>query len=261
MSTDSKIIQGLQKQNDSIYSSLVARSIQFDRSVIPEDITITITDEELIKLLNDENNRLKEVVKVNKPAPQPKEEKKKQELVPKQESKPKTNDDMEQDDEEIFEEPVKKFDIITNMEEIKRAFFSVTDSNYSTFEELAQSHPFKFYKMNYKYNSDKDGAPDFSAKNLLKGIVRNFDDYRKYFMICFRCWKDQNESIYKYDSFWIVNTNDPIQNIIGSIWDDFEQDLSFDLENKFLESIRKLPEIDEPVYIDGYTCIGESYVH
>jgi hypothetical protein len=253
MSTN-KAIQGLQKQNDSIYTSLVAKNIQFDRIVIPDG-----TDEqEQLRLLNEENAKLKEVVKANKPPPQPKEVKP---IVSKQEAKPaesKPKEKKEDDEEEeTYDEPVKKFDTITNMEDMKRAFFN---GDYGVFEEQLKAYPFKLYKVGYKYNSDKDGVPEFSAKNLLKGFVRNFDDYRKYFMICFRCWKSQDKNEYKYDSYWISNTNEPIQNIIGSLWEDFDFEETSGLDD-FVTQMKKLPETDEPVYINGFTCIGESYVH
>lgn len=251
--SSNKIIQGLQKQNDSIYASLVAKNIQFERVQIPDGLV----DEEHLKLLSEENSKLKEIVKVNKPPQELKENKSKQvsENKPK-ESKPKEKND-EEDDIETYDEPVKKFDTITNMEDMKRAFFG---GDYMMFEEQLKSFPFKLYKVAYKYNSDKDGAPEFSAKNLLKGFVRNFDDYRKYFMICFRCWKSQNSNEYKYDSVWIVNTNEPISNIIGSTSEDFEFEETTDID-MFISEIKKLPETDETIWINGFTCIGESYVH
>ena len=264
MST-SKAIQSIQKQNDAIYSSLISKNIQFDRTIIPDEID----ESEHFKLLGEENLRLKEVVKANKPVQpvqsvqsiqsiQVKEEKKKTEQ-PKQDVKPKEKKSEEDEEDETYEEPVKKFDTITNMEDMKRAFFG---GEYGIFEEHLRAHPFKLYKVGYKYNSDKDGVPDFSAKNLLKGFVRNFDDFRKYFMICFRCWKAQGTIQYKYDSYWIVNSNEPIQNIIGSTWEDFEFEPVDDLEY-FCNTIKKLSDIDadEPVYHDGYTCLAESYVH
>jgi hypothetical protein len=259
----SKQIQIIQKQNDSIYNSLVAKGIQFERVIITEGLE----EQEQLKLLNEENTKLKEVIKANKPASQPKDEKlKPNQVVQQKEEKPKQKKTDEEDgEEEVYEEPVKKFDTITNMEDMKRAFFN---GDLEQFESIFRSFPFKVYKMNYRYNSDKDGAPDFSAKNLLKGFVRNFDDYRKYFMICFRCWKAQDKNEYKYTSYWIINTLEPVQNIIGSTWEDFEPDNTFldssdseEFAKKFIDHMKKLPETDELVYIDGYTCIGESYVH
>ena len=86
--------------------------------------------------------------------------------------------------------------------------------------------------------------------------MRNFDDYRKYFMICFRCWKDSNEIKikYQYKSLWIVNTLEPIANVIGSFSDDFEFVEESDITT-FISDIKKLENIDES------QCIGESYVH
>ena len=247
------IIQNIQKQNDSIYSSLLVKNIQFERIIIPEGVG----EEEHIRLLNEENTKLKEMAKASRPPAQPIKEKK-QILQPVQVKKVKEDKELDEELEETFEEPVKKFDVITNMEDMKRAFFN---GDYETFENIFLSNPFKIYRMNYKYNSDKDGVPDFSAKNLLKGFVRNFDDYRKYFMICFRCLKAQDKNEYKYDSYWIVNSNEPVQNIIGDFFNDFEPDDSFDLSNQFVNNIKKLPETDEPILIDGYNCIGEAYVH
>lgn len=202
-----KAIIGLQKQNDGMYSSLISRNITFERTVIPEGVE----EKEHLKMLQDENSKLKQVINDNKPPPQPKQEKKKPEVqTPKKETKLK-EEDNDNDDKETYEEPVKKFDTIINMEELKRAFFN---GDYMVFEEQIKYHPMKFYKVSYKFNSDKDGVPDFSAKNLLKGFIRNFDDCRKYFMICFRCWKNQHDgNKYKYDSLWIVNTNEPIPNV------------------------------------------------
>jgi len=173
--------------------------------------------------------------------------------------KPKENNNSNEDNEDLYDEPVKKFDTLTNMEDMKRAFFG---DNIELFKEQLKIHPFKLYKANYKYNSDKDGVPEFSAKNLLKGFVRNFDDYRKYFMICFRCWKFTDKNEYKYESFWIVNTNEPVKNIIGSIWDDFdfEEISNLDLDS-FIREIIKIPETNEQTHSNGFTCIGESYVH
>jgi hypothetical protein len=254
-----KSIQNIQKQNDSIYSSLVAKNIIFERTIVPDEAT----NDERLKLLNEENTRLKDVAKANKPIQEKQEKQQKQEKPQKQQNLPKDREDVEDDegDEENYEEPIKKFDTITtNMEEIKKLFFS--SSGYDEFNQIVMTIPFKFYKVQYKYNSDKDGVPDFSAKNLLKGFVRNFDDYRKYFMICFRCLKLKDKQEFKYESYWIVNTNEPINNVIGSFYDDFEFEPVENI-NDFLSNIKKLLDVnnEEPVFIGNYECIGESFVH
>jgi hypothetical protein len=237
-------INSIIKQNDSIYSSLVSKNIIFERVNIPENIS----EDEYLNILNIENTKLKEIVKLNKPQPIPKKQEIK-EVFKKEDKK----ENLEEDEEEIYDEPIKKYDTITNMEESKRAFFN---GDYESFTQLVKQHELKYYRVNYKYNSDKDGAPDFSAKNLLKGFVRNFDDYRKYFMICFRCHKHEDNGIkYKYTSLWIVNTNEPINNIIGSLYDDFDFEEDHNLDN-FINDLKKI-NLDD----DNTNCIGESYVH
>lgn len=133
------------------------------------------------------------------------------------------------------------------MEEIKRAFFN---NDYQLFNELINNFNFKYYRADYKYSSEKDGAPEFIVKNLVKGFVRNLDDYRKYLMVCFRCYKNENNN-YTYPSFWIVNSNDNIKDIIGSIYDDYIYVEESDITT-FLKEIQK---------VDDESCIVESYVH
>jgi len=71
--TSNKEIIGLQKQNDGMYSSLASRNIPFERTVIPEGGG----EEKHLKMLQEENSKLKQVINDNKPPPQPKQEKKK----------------------------------------------------------------------------------------------------------------------------------------------------------------------------------------
>ncbi len=214
MSTESKITMFI-KQNDSIYASLVARNIEFVRV----DISTIDNPEEKLAVLTDENNKLKEVVKANKPAPVPKEPKPTPPPQPKKESGPKEPKPDDEEEEESYEEVKVKFNTITNMEDIKRAF---CNKEYDTFETLIQPHPFKYYNVQYKYSSDKDGAPEFVAKNLVRGFVRNLEDSRKYLFAGFRCvLVDPANKIYSYPSLWIVNSTDPVDKIIGSMSEDF----------------------------------------
>jgi len=229
-------IKNLIKQNDSIHSSLLSKNIFFERININNEIT----DEEKIIFLIEENEKLKYISKSNRP---PTEVKIVKPIII--ETKKNICKD-ECDDEENYETPEKKFTTITNMEEIKRAFFN---KDYELFEELSQQFNFKYYRAYYKYSSDKDGSPEFIAKNLVKGFVRNLDDYHKYFMVCFRCYKDINN--YAYPSLWIVNSNDEIKNIIESIYDDYTYTEEFNIPI-FLKDIQK---------IEDENCIEELYVH
>jgi hypothetical protein len=244
-------VNGLIKQNESIYNSLKNRNVPDigDLIVLTDDLNI----DNKLELLNIENNRLKELVKNNKPPPvisQPKPEK----VV--NEQKPKVKEVKDDNEDEEYIEPVAKFSTLTNMEDIKRAFFTVENNDYSQFIELVKNHNFKLYKVNYKYSSDKDGAPSFSAKNLVGGFVRNFDDLRKYFMICFRCFKNDVAPVsYSYPSYWIVNSEDPLEKIIGSLYEDFEfTEIKEEEKDNFYIEIQKIKIEDE-------NLITEAYVH
>ena len=70
-----KQIVSLQKQNDGIYSSLVNKGIEFNRVEIPTDNLISISEEEHLRLLKNENSKLKELANQHKPPPQVKEPK------------------------------------------------------------------------------------------------------------------------------------------------------------------------------------------
>ena len=249
-----KQISNILKQNQSIHTSLVSRKI----NDLPELISLTesMSLDEQLKLLIDENNKLKEIVKVNKPV-EVKEVKAKEvkvsEVKPK-EVKPKSSEDDDDSDEDA-KEVQPKFSTITNMEDIKRAFFS---ADYELFKNLLLEHQFKMYTGEYLYASDKDGAPDYSARNLVKGMIRSFDDYRKYFMICFRCFQNQDnlsKMTYTYPSLWIVNSTDSINSIIGSVAEDYKlTEVSSDNILDFLKLLEKLNE-------ETPGLITESYVH
>jgi hypothetical protein len=224
-------INGIRKQNESIYNSLKSKNI----SDIGELIIFTDeTPEQQFQLLQQENKKLKGMLP---PLPVPEKV-----PVPIVHVVPIV---QEKDEDETFEDPIPKFETITNMEDIKRAFFS---GEYDKFEELVKEHNFTLLHGTYKWSSDKDGAPEFVAKNLLKGFVRKFDDFRKYFIICFRCVQEtKSPNSYSYPSLWIVNTLD--DKLIDKFSDDFTFTKPEDSET-FYKLIRK----DE-------SSFDESYVH
>jgi hypothetical protein len=235
-------IENLKKQNDAIYSSLVSKNVLFTRYVINDETKI-------LEILTEENKALKELSKNNRPITQVVDKK----PVITNETKKEPKDDG--DEEESFEDSKKSYTIIYNMEDIKRAFFN---KEYELFEEFITKEDFIYYKVSYKYSSDNDNKPDYIARNLLKGFGRALDDYRKYFLVCFRC-KEYEPKKYEYNSLWIVNTKDDLKTVIGSFYDDFDFQLqTFDVENninKFLEEFRK-KDMDVETNI-----IGEIYIH
>lgn len=251
----SKQIINLQKQNDGIYKSLTSKGITFNRvNISPED-----SEEIQLQKLSEENTELKKISNANKPPPVqkesvPKEEKPK---VVQQAKKPKKDDDDDESDQEIEEK--KKFTTIANMESMKISFFG---NDYAEFKRLAKSEPYLFFKVSYKYNSDKDGVPTFNAKNLIKGFVKSFDDQRKLFMNCFRCYQTQSSpSKYEYVGFWIVNTLDPLNEVISDTIENFEMIKISEETNidTFLSQMEKLVLDENEELPNG--CIEEAYVH
>jgi hypothetical protein len=237
--SNQKQILNLRKQNDGIITSLKSKGI--DMNLDEYKLEDGIEEELVLNMIKKENDYLKQLARLNKP-PAPVKEK----VIVKEKVKEK---ELE---EESYEDPVKNYSCITNMEDIKRAFFN---NEYEKFEKMISEHNFKFLYADYKYSSDNDGKPDFIARNLLRGFVRQFDDYRKYFMIGFKCYTNETGDKYTYPSFWIVNTNDNINDIIGSLSDSFEFKSVPDTEvNSFLEKIKRLKGTTD-------LLIDESYVH
>ena len=242
----SKQILNLKKQNEGIETSFKAKNIKFTKLDTDSD-----NPETELMLLKDYNEYLKNISKQNRSPPPIKEEKPKEQPKP----KPKQDNDNDEDDDDLIKEVKPVYSTITNMEDIKRAFFS---KEYETARELIKQQPFKFYEVNYKYASDNNGSPGYVAKNLLRGFVQGLDDYRKYFMICFRCILVNKESIeYIYPSYWIVNSNDDIKMILGSLYDDYDfiSVKEDDTINKMLKKMEKNEDENDNA------LIGECYLH
>jgi hypothetical protein len=240
----SKQISNLNKQNDGMETAFKNKGIRFTK------LSINNMDPETeLMLLKDYNNYLKGISAANRPPPQIKEKPVAQEAPKKKEQ----ND--EHDDDDIPKEVKPVYSTITNMEDIKRAFFC---KEYDTFHTLVKQHSFKYYKANYKYSSDNTGRPEYVAKNLLRGFVQGLDDYRKYLMVCFRCIQvniDTHE--YRYPSYWIVNSNDDIKTILGSFYDDFDF-IHVDNEEQIGNLLKKMEKNENE---NDDALVGEVYVH
>ena len=236
---EAKQIASLKKQNEGMETSFQTKGIKFTKLSID-----SMDPEAELLLLKDYNNYLKGISAANRPPPQVKEEKPKVAEV-----KPKE----EEDDDEPIKEVKPVFSTITNMEDIKRAFFS---KDYDTAYQLIRQHPFKFYKANYKYADDNAGRPAFVAKNLLRGFVQSLDDYRKYLMVGFRCISNVENS-YSYPSYWIVNSNDDLKTILGSIYDDFVF-IPVVEEERIVRMYRNMQKNEDET---DEALIGEIYLH
>lgn len=257
MSDTSKQISGLKKQNDGMFNSLSAKGIKFERQKIQSDDT----EEIQLQKLSLENTQLKDLVKANKPPPQPKEEKLKPAPQLKKEEK-KNKDCDEEYEEDEHEEKKHPLETIANMEGMKSNFFT---GDYDSFKQQVKQHPIKFMRASYKYNSDKDGVQDYNAKNLIKGFLQNFGEMRvkKAFMICFRCFQVQKDPTkYEYNSLWVVNTPVAFSEIkeISDIVNDFEfTTIEESGVDQFLNELQKLPKDSEDCFSNN--CIAEAYVH
>jgi hypothetical protein len=218
-------------------TSFKAKNVQFTKLSI-ENVDL----ETELMLVKDYNTYLKGISAANKPPPQEK-----------QKEQPKPKDDEDDDDNTKEVKPI--YSTITNMEDIKRAFFS---KEYETATDLIKQQPFKFYKVNYKFSSDNTGRPAYVAKNLLRAFVQGLDDYRKYFMICFRCIlvnKDTNE--YRYPSYWIVNTNEDLKTVLGSIHDDYDF-IDVESEEDICKMLKRMEKNEDE---NDEALIGEVYLH
>lgn len=224
----------IQKQNEGMEKAFETKHIIYTQLTVDPDTP-------LLEQLKTYNEYLKKLSKDNRPAPQVKEPLKKVEKVE------KVLDNNDDEEEPVVEkEIIPVYSTITNMEDIKRAFFS---KEYDTFTQLLSQHPFKYYTGWYKYSSDNDGRPEYVAKNLLRGFSQYLDTYRKYFMVRFRCIRiRQTPTEYTYSSEWIVNSKDDLKTILGSFGDDYE----------FSESTDKAFIVEEK---GDKNIIGEMYVH
>ena len=238
-----KQIINLKKQNEGMEIAFKNKNIEFTKLS-----TDNIDPEIEIKLLKNYNEYLKTISKNNRAPPQEKPMKQEQKQPPTQK---KEEEDEGEDDVSKEVKPV--YSTIVNMEDIKRAFFN---KDYDTFNVLIRQHPFKYYTANYKYASDYKGRAGYVAKNLLRGFVQGLDDYRKYFIVCFRCLKQTNDE-YIYPSYWIVNSNDEINTILGSLYDDYE----FNLIEDQTEITNLLKKMEKNQNEEDDALIGEIYLH
>jgi len=251
-----KQIENLKKQNDGMETSFKHKQIPFNKQSIDNtDISV----ESQLSLLKQYNEYLKDISKQHRPVKEitlNKEIIDANNITTTEKKNDKTNNkEVNDDDDEMPKEVKPVYFTICNMEDIKRAFFN---REYETFRTLIHQHPVKYYKVNYKYSEDNTGRPSFVAKNLLRGFVQGLDDFRKYFMICFRCIlinKETNE--YRYPSYWIVNSNDDLKTILGSLYDDYDF-IMVEGEDSISTLLKKMEKNENE---EDDALIGEVYLH
>lgn len=160
------------------------------------------------------------------------------------------------------------------LEGCKFAYFSKEDGKYAEFVETLRATPFHFYRVDYKFSAEKDGSPDFAARNLNTAFATELDDYRKQFFSVFRCMRpDLSKKEYVYTSLWIStvpaeNESDvaspDIKTLIGSRYDDYTFTKVYDLDS-FLADFKSVVCSPEPAIASSVDSeipaktVSESY--
>jgi hypothetical protein len=230
MNNNKKIVS-LKNQNDGIYKSIIAKNHEFKRIVITEDMT----EDTIIQLLSEENAQLKEISNRLKPPKEVKEVKE------------------DKEDEEIIKDPVKQVEQIMNLEEAKRYFFN---GEYQQFIDNVKNNGLRLFKGVYNFSNYQDGSPKYAAKNRLNGFVRDFDDYRKYFIASFRCI-EKSEKEYEYTSLWLVNTNENIDILVPG----FSEDHTIVLFDGNIEDFTNELSVYKRSEEQPENLVGEVFLH
>ncbi|QKF94483.1 elongation factor EF1b gamma [Fadolivirus algeromassiliense] len=128
---------------------------------------------------------------------------------------------MSDDECEVQEKKV-AHKTLGNLEPVKRAF---SNKEYAEFENLlkSQNPPYKYFSADYVDAGDFDGTPSFLSfklSNRLSGFVKSLEDCRKYLFCAFSCALVDGKAVFK--SFWIVNTDVPLDQVLGSEYDSFK---------------------------------------
>jgi len=241
-----KQLTSLQKQNDGIYKSLTARNIEFKRLIVTDKMEVS----EIIMILKDENTQLKTIAKLHKPSKQKKKRKAgavKTGAVKPDAVKPDAVKSAIPVDEVIAYKPITSN---REMEVIKRVFFN---ESIEDFTNLCSNYTFQYYHLRYRFASDNDMKPKYIAGNLVGGLVKQLEEFKQFLFGVARCevsLHPGNGTTYLYDFYTILNTQHNIQDVLGSLLDDY---LIEEIELKTIgEQFPK--RIDEMV-------IAEKYLH
>jgi hypothetical protein len=147
-----------------------------------------------------------------------------------------------------------KYEIINDLELMKRAFFNLEDINHVEFNTELHKFNYNCYKLQYNYNDDMNEKPEYIASNLIKGFIKRLSEYTKYIFGVFRCYKysKNNSNTYIYQAYILLNTKEQFNVVLGEILDDFTYQL-VDKETQFKYNINKI--------IDDNNLLEEKYIH
>jgi len=238
-----KKISTMIQQVKTIVESLNMDISEFDNVVCPENMTRAEL-EQMCDKMTDSLNTLKTKQK------NVQQEAQKQAASQMQKSQ---NQNEADDDENAYVDVKPKYETITSLETIKRAFFNPTNEDYvsAPFASQISEHPFVFYKGVYKYSDDMNNKPEYIARNFNKSFVKRMEEYGKYVFAMFTCAKvetpDSTNIQYKYESYMLINSIGAFEDFMIKDNDDvlFEK---IDLQT-FLEHFKQEHTIFDTLFV------------
>lgn len=168
----------------------------------------------------------------------------------------------EEDEEDLTKEEKKEFTpIITKNEwtELKNSMGVplLSEDDTPMFHDLKTQFlsTYKRLKVNLikaRYYDKSKFSEDWKFKfvNLNNGFAKEFELFKDYLYTCFRLSVDPETQECIYESWWIVNSSDGMDTILGSDYEYFEWTEISDLDKFLLEFMKS----NDPKYI------AESYI-
>jgi hypothetical protein len=155
---------------------------------------------------------------------------------------------VEADYEVALEEPVTKYAITKTLEPIKSYFFK---GDLPQFRSTALGGDFSLYRSSYKYSGDLVGKPRFVINNFLNGFVQQLENCRKYLFI--KLYVDNMGDQFQVNALWITNAVNPLVEVVGDKYDDFDWQEKIDICNNTVGS----------EFVDVFSQVHDmqSYLH
>lgn len=154
---------------------------------------------------------------------------------------------------ELLKQKQPKFEIINDMEPLKRNFFNLEERSLDLLRNEINCNNYKLYFLEYKDSNNMFGKPEYMACNLMKSFVKRLDNYTKYLFGVFRCFINESNKEYVYISYILLNSVSSFNEIFKNELDDFLFD-EIDI-NVFINKIIKNSQEKNLILLD------EKYIH
>lgn len=165
----------------------------------------------------------------------------------------KYEEDEKRKNDELLKQQQPKFQIINDLEPLKRNFFNKEERSLDLLRTEINNNNYKFYVIEYNYSNIMFGKPEYMVCNLMKGFIKRIDNYTKYLFGVFRCFNNKNNGDYIYIAYILLNTPSTFTEILGNLLDDF----SFEEIN----SDRFINKIIENAGENNLNLLDENYIH